>query len=182
MWKQFNRAKKGISPVVATVILVAVAVVIAAALAGFSSSLFGTYSSSGSIAVKTMTIDADGDGAIELVNRGGLLDSVASIHVPGVLSDGTSRLALTVDTGTWNNIYLLDTTLETSDDCVTLNATPGESPDIPANSEGTVCFVDVDQDPGVGVTGFIPGQQITVKIKMTSGVELTQSVTVQPPT
>jgi flagellin-like protein len=42
-----NKAKKGISPVIATVILVAVAVVIAAALAGFSSSLFGTYSSAG---------------------------------------------------------------------------------------------------------------------------------------
>ncbi|AIF82470.1 archaeal flagellin-like protein [Candidatus Nitrososphaera evergladensis SR1] len=35
-----RRAKKGISPVIATVILVAVAVVIAAALAGFSSSLY----------------------------------------------------------------------------------------------------------------------------------------------
>jgi len=159
------------SPVVATVILFAVAVVIAMALAGFSSSVFGTYSSSNSIAVKTMTVDVNGDGLIELVNRGALSDSVASIHVPGQFSDGTARPAL-LPGPAFADIYLMGA------DC----ATPATPPDpaIAANSEGTICFVGLDPDPVPAEVGFVAGQQITVKIKMTSGVELTQSVTVQP--
>ncbi|MFQ5941784.1 MAG: archaellin/type IV pilin N-terminal domain-containing protein [Nitrososphaerales archaeon] len=168
--KQFNRTKKGISPVVATVILVAVAVVIAAALAGFSSSLFGTYSSTGSIAIKTMTIDVAGDGSIELVNRGALADSVASVHVPGVLTDGTTDRIALVDDGTFSSIWLDAGTL----DC----AANAEAAEIDANSEALVCFADADIE--TGTDGFIAGQQLTVTIKMTSGAALTQSVTVQP--
>jgi flagellin-like protein len=168
-----NKAKKGISPVVATVILVAVAVVIAAALAGFASSLFGTYSSSGSIAVKSMTVNVAGDGLIELVNRGALSDSVASIHVPGQATNGT-RIALLPGAG-FSNIYAMDLA---AGDCST-PATPPD-PAIAANSEAIICFLDVDTEPNVD--GFIAGQQMTVKIKMTSGAELTQSVTVLPAT
>ncbi|MFQ5941837.1 MAG: archaellin/type IV pilin N-terminal domain-containing protein [Nitrososphaerales archaeon] len=169
--RQFNRTKKGISPVVATVILVAVAVVIAAALAGFSGSLFTTYSSSGSVSIKTMTIDIAGDGFIEMANKGALADSVASIHVPGSAGgNGTGqRPALVTDDGTWTSIYL-----DGNGDC-SANA---EAPQIEANSEATVCFVDVDIEPGAD--GFIAGQQLTVRIKMTSGSQLTQSVVVQP--
>ncbi|MFQ5969046.1 MAG: archaellin/type IV pilin N-terminal domain-containing protein [Nitrososphaerales archaeon] len=78
----FNGSKKGISPVVATVILVAVAVVIAAALAGFSSSLFGTYSDAPNIAIKDMVIDANGDGRVTVTNTGASADSVISVQVP----------------------------------------------------------------------------------------------------
>ena len=87
-----NKAKKGISPVIATVILVAVAVVIAAALAGFSSSLFGTYSSAGAtVTVKSLTIDGSADTAdVVLVNRGNVADEVVSIQAvpnPAVLAE-----------------------------------------------------------------------------------------------
>lgn len=79
-----NKAKKGISPVIATVILVAVAVVIAAALAGFSSSLFGTYSSAGAaVTVRSITMDVDGAGTVELVNSGNIADELVSISVVG---------------------------------------------------------------------------------------------------
>jgi len=79
-----NKAKKGISPVIATVILVAVAVVIAAALAGFSSSLFGTYSSAGAaVTVKSITMDVDGAGSVELVNSGNIADELLSVSVVG---------------------------------------------------------------------------------------------------
>jgi flagellin-like protein len=50
-----NRKRKGISPVIATVMLVAVAVVIAAALAGFSGSLFGSYSSGPQVKIQSMS-------------------------------------------------------------------------------------------------------------------------------
>jgi flagellin-like protein len=83
-----NKAKKGISPVIATVILVAVAVVIAAALAGFSSSLFGTYSSAGAaVTVKSITMDKDGVGAIELVNSGNVADELVSVSIVGFTPD-----------------------------------------------------------------------------------------------
>ena len=79
-----NRTKKGISPVIATVILVAVAVVIAAALAGFASSLFGTYSSAGAaVTVKSITMAADGTGRVELVNSGNVADELVSVSIVG---------------------------------------------------------------------------------------------------
>ena len=87
--KTFNKkSRKGISPVIATVILVAVAVVIAAALAGFSSSLFGTYSSAGAaVTVKSITMDVDGVGTVELVNSGNVADELVSVSTVGFVPD-----------------------------------------------------------------------------------------------
>jgi flagellin-like protein len=91
--KTFNKkSRKGISPVIATVILVAVAVVIAAALAGFSSSLFGTYSSQGAaVNVKSLEVQSDGDFSLDMVNNGNTRDEVVSISVPpnAAVSDAT---------------------------------------------------------------------------------------------
>jgi flagellin-like protein len=77
-----NKAKKGISPVIATVILVAVAVVIAAALAGFSSSLFGTYSSAGaSVSATSVSISAATNKVdYTLENSGNTADKLVSIQ------------------------------------------------------------------------------------------------------
>ena len=81
--KTHTKARKGISPVIATVILVAVAVVIAAALAGFSSSLFGTYSSQGAaVNVKSIEVHADGSFTLDMVNNGNTRDEVVSVSVP----------------------------------------------------------------------------------------------------
>ena len=81
-----NKAKKGISPVVATVILVAVAVVIAAALAGFSGSLFSSYSNGPQIKIQSMTVSATGPAVSELVmsNAGSAADTVLKVHIEGV--------------------------------------------------------------------------------------------------
>lgn len=78
-----NRTKKGISPVIATVILVAVAVVIAAALAGFASSLFGTYSSAGAaVTVASVSVSAaTGFADIVMENNGNTADELASVQV-----------------------------------------------------------------------------------------------------
>ena len=82
--KTFNKkSRKGISPVIATVILVAVAVVIAAALAGFSSSLFGTYSSQGAaVNVKSLEVASDGSFTLDMVNNGNTRDTIVSVSVP----------------------------------------------------------------------------------------------------
>lgn len=91
-----NKAKKGISPVIATVILVAVAVVIAAALAGFSSSLFGTYSSAGgSVTVESISVvAATGDGVVTLHNSGNTNDEMLSIQaVPNPVVQGAGIVA-----------------------------------------------------------------------------------------
>jgi flagellin-like protein len=94
-----NRTKKGISPVIATVILVAVAVVIAAALAGFSSSLFGTYSSAGgAVTVKSIIVDASDDNAVvTLLNNGNVADEIVSIqalpNAPVTSFTGTTTVA-----------------------------------------------------------------------------------------
>lgn len=89
-----KKAKKGISPVIATVILVAVAVVIAAALAGFSSSLFGTYSSAGAaVTVRSITMDVDGFGTVELVNSGNIADELVSVSIVGFAPVGPTNLA-----------------------------------------------------------------------------------------
>lgn len=82
--KTFNKkSRKGISPVIATVILVAVAVVVAAALAGFSSSLFGSYSSQGAaVNVKTIEVSAAGTFDLDMVNNGNTADKVVSVSIP----------------------------------------------------------------------------------------------------
>lgn len=84
--KTFNKkSRKGISPVIATVILVAVAVVIAAALAGFSSSLFGSYSSQGAaVNVKTLEVSEanGGEFTLDMVNNGNTADSIVSVSIP----------------------------------------------------------------------------------------------------
>ena|SRR5437867_3987052 len=74
-----NKSKKGISPVIATVILVAVAVVIAAALAGFAGSLFGSYSNGPQIKVVSMTLHANGDVDLNMANNGNAADTVIMI-------------------------------------------------------------------------------------------------------
>lgn len=67
---------------IATVILVAVAVVIAAALAGFSSSLFGSYSSTGSaVVIQQASVFADGTGVVSVHNSGNTSDEVLSVAI-----------------------------------------------------------------------------------------------------
>ena len=137
-----SRARKGISPVIATVILVAVAVVIAAALAGFSSSLFGTYSSAGSaVTVKSIAVHENGDGDLTMLNSGNVLDEIVSIQVlPNApvtaFTAGTTEIA------------------------------PGGETIV-----GGITGLD-------GGAGFTAGQQVTVKMIMKSGLQLTQSVIV----
>lgn len=106
-----NKARKGISPVIATVILVAVAVVIAAALAGFSGSLFSSYSQGPQVKVTAMTLAADGAGSIDFSNTGSTADTVSSVAItnhgtvlpagmvptPAVINANANSVTVTLD-------------------------------------------------------------------------------------
>jgi flagellin-like protein len=94
-----NRKRKGISPVIATVMLVAVAVVIAAALAGFSGSLFGSYSSGPQVKIQSMSLDITGAGTIVMSNNGNSDDSVVKVEVKNVGTADGSGLVGTITNG-----------------------------------------------------------------------------------
>lgn len=78
---QSSRGRKGISPVIATVILVAIAVVLVASLSGSASSLLGTYSYSPQISVESLEINNDGTGRILVYNAGARSDSLVALQV-----------------------------------------------------------------------------------------------------
>jgi flagellin-like protein len=151
-----NRKRKGISPVIATVMLVAVAVVIAAALAGFSGSLFGSYSSGPQVKIQSMSLNTDGVGAIVMSNNGNSDDSVIKVEVKNV---GT--VSSTSGIGG-----------------ITVGGVDGGL--VEANSFQQ----QVDFDLAVG--GATPpvaasGQQVTAVITMASGATITQTITVVAP-
>jgi len=151
--KTFNKkSRKGISPVIATVILVAVAVVIAAALAGFSSSLFGTYSSAGAaVVVKSITVQTDGSGTLELINSGNIADELVSMQVVG------------------------------RDQAVIAPVAPATDLAIPAGTLNTLSATFTGMaDVGGAADVFEEGQNITVRMNLKSGIQLTQSVIVNP--
>ena len=146
--KNNTKAKKGISPVIATVILVAVAVVIAAALAGFSSSLFGSYSQNAQIQIRSSTMDVDGVGQLDIVNTGASSETVSrvSANIAGV----------------------------TFEDPAPEGAAPTDPPVIQANSDGVVNFdlvvapaLDEGQSVSITVT-TTSGQQYTLSTRVTS--------------
>jgi flagellin-like protein len=153
-----TKTRKGISPVIATVILVAVAVVIAAALAGFSSSLFGSYSQNAQLSITSLTVACtacgtlNGDGSMVIVNSGGSADTVSSVAIQNY---GSAAAAA--------DVYLDD---------------PGTAPTIPANGQATITFVNLDDSTGAGSVDLVSGQSVTVAITTTSGQQFTLSTIV----
>lgn len=105
--------RKGISPVIATIILVAVAVVIAAALAGFSSGLFGSYAQGPQIAIRTVEMTTLGAGTLDVVNKGTSPESV--IKVAATIA-GVSYDALESDATITNGVVLANTASDVSFD------------------------------------------------------------------
>lgn len=148
-----NKAKKGISPVIATVILVAVAVVIAAALAGFSSSLFGAYSQNSQVTIRSVELQADGTGTMTMVNKGGSPETVANVAVTGFTP--TDPI-----------------------DYTQAGAVVGKENVIQANGEATIGFASVD-DQTTPARHLTTGQTVTLTITTQSGQAYTISTIVQ---
>ena len=152
-----TKTRKGISPVIATVILVAVAVVIAAALAGFSSSLFGSYSQNPQLAISSIRVSSTatngGDGSIQVVNSGGSADTIASVAI----TNYGSALAGT----TYADVYS--------------GPLPLVAPTVPANGAATINFLNLDDS---ATLDLVSGQPVTVTIITTSGQQFTLSTIV----
>lgn len=144
-----NKKRKGISPVIATVMLVAVAVVIAAALAGFSGSLFGSYSSGPQVKIQSISLDTLGAGTIVMSNNGNSDDSVVKVEVKNVGTD--SGQDVTKGLGLGGNI-------------------------VQANSFQQSVTFDLSAD--TAFLAPASGQQVTAVITMASGATITQTLTV----
>lgn len=81
-------ANKGLSPVIAAVILIAVTVAIAVAAGGYFFGLFGTQTSRAQVSIRSVTlVDSSADSnvtlTLELQNAGGLGDTISAISMPG---------------------------------------------------------------------------------------------------
>ncbi len=79
-------ANKGLSPVIAAVILIAVTVAIAVAAGGYFFGLFGTQTSRAQVSIRSVTLVDNGANVtltLELQNAGGLGDTISAISMPG---------------------------------------------------------------------------------------------------
>ncbi len=118
-----TRRKSGISPVIATIILIAITIVIAVAVAGWVFGLFGSYSKNQPLSIlaasSTCTSSGSGSCTITLQNTAGNSISVISASINGkpatlggttVVSAGsTAAVALsgvTITSGDTYNIEL----------------------------------------------------------------------------
>lgn len=156
--KNNTKTKKGISPVIATVILVAVAVVIAAALAGFSSSLFGSYSQAAQISIRTMSLDATNVGTadsstIAIVNKGGAPETVVSVSFANFGS-------------------LVDADMRPS------GGVAADPESIPANGEETILF-DLGDVAPTAFADTDAGKTVTFTVQTASGQSYTLSTVLQ---
>jgi flagellin-like protein len=153
-----NRSKEGISPVIATVILIAIAVVLGVAVASYAGGLFSTQSGTGGINVRLMSMSVDNTGKLTgslfIDNQGARADQIVSIEIPG---HGSTLGADEIGVDTDNN-----------------GCTVGDSETIPGNTTNlAACF------EGTNFGTLQPGQTVTVRIGLRSGTVITQSVTVQ---
>ena len=115
-------ANKGLSPVIAAVILIAVTVAIAVAAGGYFFGLFGTQTSRAAVSLRSTTIALSTDGAggcgngadihlvtLELQNAGGLADSISTVSMAGATSgpslSGTNATAVGANVGTMTTYY-----------------------------------------------------------------------------
>ena len=81
-----HNAKKGISPVIATIILIAITIVIAIAVAGWVFGLFGSYSRTQAVTIVASASSCTASGnycQIMVSNQGGSAVTVVSASVDG---------------------------------------------------------------------------------------------------
>ena len=79
-----HNAKKGISPVIATIILIAITIVIAIAVAGWVFGLFGSYSRTQAVTIVASASSCNPNGCnIMVSNQGGSAITVVSASVDG---------------------------------------------------------------------------------------------------
>lgn len=155
-----RRARQGISPVIATVILIAVAVIVGVAVAAYAGGLFSAQSGSGGLLIRSAVVTDDSetnrlDGTIRIENQGARADSVTSIVI------GETVINDPDDIGVDPNAT--DTT----------PCDPGDPERIPGSTVTDICFESTS-------IGLQPGQTFTIRVNLGSGNVLTYTTTVAP--
>ncbi|MGD1055194.1 MAG: archaellin/type IV pilin N-terminal domain-containing protein [Nitrososphaerales archaeon] len=94
---QHGKKRKAISPVLATVILIAITLIAAIAVAGFVFGLFGSFTSSAQISAVLVTCHntAPANCAVSLQNTGSsnATPTACSLQIAGVATSGTTSTA-----------------------------------------------------------------------------------------
>ena len=105
-----HNAKKGISPVIATIILIAITIVIAIAVAGWVFGLFGSYSRTQAVTIVASASNcsaSNGNCQIMVSNQGGSAITVVSASVDGQTVPTNSITSGTViPAGTSNTVFI----------------------------------------------------------------------------
>ncbi|MCL5672973.1 MAG: type IV pilin, partial [Thaumarchaeota archaeon] len=117
------KGRKAISPVIATVILIAITLIAAIAIAGFVFGLFGSFTSTARLAVAATVITSasPGTGTITIQNTGtanAAIDSITLVY-GGITYTGTIATPPTVTAGS-----SLSLVLGTTGGSITWSATP----------------------------------------------------------
>ena len=86
-----NRNRSGISPVMATVILVAIAIVIAIAVAFWATGLVGIFTRFEKLEITAAYPDASGNVLLKVKNTGSATTKIDDIYVNGVPLGGTGH-------------------------------------------------------------------------------------------
>ncbi|RMF32349.1 MAG: type IV pilin [Candidatus Nitrosothermus koennekii] len=103
-----KREKRGVSPVLATMIMVGVAVAVGLGVASYTMGLFGNLARSAQISVTSVDIDADDDEVtFTIENKGGLTATLDKVEVtidgtiysaePGESIGASASVDITVD-------------------------------------------------------------------------------------
>ncbi|MCP8314621.1 MAG: hypothetical protein H3Z53_09685 [archaeon] len=90
-----KRKKKGISPVIASIILIAITIAVAIAVAGWVFGLFGTYGTAGGVTVINPTLSSTTDTFAGTVKN----DRDTSVDLVSVTATGDGGIAVTFTTG-----------------------------------------------------------------------------------
>ncbi|MEM2919350.1 MAG: archaellin/type IV pilin N-terminal domain-containing protein [Candidatus Nitrosocaldus sp.] len=156
-----RRARQGISPVIATVILIAIAVIIGVAVAAYAGGLFGTQSTTGGIMMSALTLNVDDPAnptvlevSMVITNQGTRADEIVSVSIPGVGNVSAGNITPT-----------------------TFACEPGadDFPTVPGNN---TCTLEFSSSTLLGT--LQPGQTATVQVNFKSGAMSTRVATIGP--
>lgn len=163
------RKRKGLSPVIAEVILIAVTVAIAVAAGGYFFGLFGTQTSKPSVSIRnaqlipcSSTPDASCPALnshvlqLDLENSGGIGDSLSTLTIPGIIGSAD----------------LCDTTT-TNGDCGESAIADGTYSDlVPGNTALQTVKYQFQ-------SSYVQGQIISFTVRLSSGLIIPVSVGVE---
>jgi flagellin-like protein len=93
--KKFRRSKKALSPVVASIILIAVTVAVSIAVAAWMGALTVGFMGSSSVTITDVTFNAgNADATLDLKNTGTKTVTITSVRVNGARQDLSTPLTL----------------------------------------------------------------------------------------